>query len=363
MLSLTITAVSDESDGSDIKHDVAEGTLVNVKEAIYQVLKQSNEPLRYTEITKRAIAQGLYVTEGLTPEATVNAQLSAHIKRHGAASRFRRIKPGFYELNESRNEPDNQNCLEPVTPPTNMPLSFAEAAERVLEQSENRQPMHYRDITSRAIHLGLISPHGKTPERTMYTQIYSEIERQIRRGERPRFAKVGRGMFGLSRWMSTGLAFQIAEHNRRVRNELLDQVQKMDPFEFEALAGEVLTALGFDTSVTKPIGDGGVDVRGTLVVGDVIRTRMAVQVKRHRQNIQSPVIQQMRGSLGAHEQGLIITTSDFSAGARAEAERPDATPIALMNGEQFVKLMIEHDIGVRRESHFIIELGEQEVAE
>jgi restriction system protein len=35
--------------------------------------------------------------------------------------------------------------------------------------------------------------------------------------------------------------------------------------------------------------------------------------------VQAPVVQQVRGSLGAHEQGLIITTSDFSTGARSEA--------------------------------------------
>ncbi len=53
----------------------------------------------------------------------------------------------------------------------------------------------------------------------------------------------------------------------------------------------------------------------------------------------------MRGSLGAHEQGLIITTSDFSAGAIKEAAQTDKTPIALMNGEQLVMLLMEHGIG------------------
>jgi restriction system protein len=99
-------------------------------------------------------------------------------------------------------------------------------------------------------------------------------------------------------------------------------------------------------------------VRGTLVVGDVIRTRMAVQVKRWKKNVQAPVVQQVRGSLGAHEQGLIITTSDFSSGARSEAARPDATPVALMPGEQLVTLLIAHDIGVRRTKHDRIELGD-----
>ncbi len=83
-----------------------------------------------------------------------------------------------------------------------------------------------------------------------------------------------------------------------------------------------------------------------------------MQVKRWRQNIQSPVVQQVRGSLGAHEQGLIITTSDFSKGARDEAERADATPVALMNGEQLVALLVESEIGVRRTPVQLIEVGE-----
>ena len=105
-------------------------------------------------------------------------------------------------------------------------------------------------------------------------------------------------------------------------------------------------------------GDRGIDVRGTLVVGDVIRTRMAVQVKRWNHNIQAPIVQQVRGSLGTHEHGLIVTTSDFSPGARAEAARPDAVPVALMNGEQLVVILVENGIGVNRRQHELIELEE-----
>ena len=70
------------------------------------------------------------------------------------------------------------------------------------------------------------------------------------------------------------------------------------------------------------------------------------------------MVQQVRGSLGTHEQGLIITTSDFSPGARKEAARPDATPVALMNGEQLVLLLVEHNIGVSRRTHDLIEIDE-----
>ena len=109
------------------------------------------------------------------------------------------------------------------------------------------------------------------------------------------------------------------------------------------------------------IKDGGIDVRGTLVVGDVVRIKMAVQVKKWKlkNNILAPVVQQVRGSLGAHEQGLIITTSDFSAGAIKEAAQPDKTPIALMNGEQLVMLLMEHGIGVHRSTPDLFEIDEE----
>ncbi len=117
--------------------------------------------------------------------------------------------------------------------------------------------------------------------------------------------------------------------------------------------------------VTKLSGDGGIDVRGTLVVGDVVRIKMAVQVKKWKlkNNIQAPVVQQVRGSLGAHEQGLIITTSDFSPGAVKEAAQADKTPIALMNGEQLVTLLMEHGIGVHRSKPDLFEIDEEFVVQ
>ncbi|MFA7073353.1 MAG: restriction endonuclease, partial [Methanoculleus sp.] len=164
---------------------------------------------------------------------------------------------------------------------------------------------------------------------------------------------------GLTRWHEQGLPYQIEVHNREVREYLMQRLGAMDPVAFEELVGELLAKIGFeDVVVTRTSGDGGIDVRGTLVTGDVIRTKMAVQVKRWKNNVQAPVVQQVRGSLGAHEQGLIITTSDFSAGARQEAEQPDKIPIALMNGEQMVNLLIEYDIGVVRTSYDLIELQE-----
>jgi restriction system protein len=89
---------------------------------------------------------------------------------------------------------------------------------------------------------------------------------------------------------------------------------------------------------------------------------MAVQVKKWRKgnNVHSNTVQQVRGSLGAHEQGLIITTSDYSPGAKKEALRSDAVPVGLMNGEQLVSLLASYGIGVTRQTHEIFDLEETE---
>ncbi len=228
-------------------------------------------------------------------------------------------------------------------------------------QFGDKQPMHYRAITAKALEMGWLDTQGKTPEASMYAAIGTEIRRDKKRGEQPRFVQHGRGFVGLGRWMGRGLAFEIEQHNKRVKQSLHKRLFDMDPGGFEDLIGRLLDALGFDDiQVTRRSGDGGIDVRGTLVVGDVIRTRMAVQVKRWRKsnNVQRPDVQQVRGSLGTHEQGLIITTSDYSTGASEEASRADAVPVALMNGGQLVTLLVEKDLGITRDTQDLIELAD-----
>jgi restriction system protein len=235
----------------------------------------------------------------------------------------------------------------------------------VLEEFGGKKPMHYKEITEKALEKGWLVTSGKTPEASMYAQVITEIKRQQKRGERPRFVQHGRGYIGLSQWMGRGLAFQIEQHNNQVRKALRERLLAMKPGEFEELISHLLAEMGFEmVEVTKLSGDGGIDVRGTLVVGDVVRIKMAVQVKKWKlkNNILAPVVQQVRGSLGAHEQGLIITTSDFSAGAIKEAAQSDKTPIALMNGEQLVMLLMEHGIGVHRSTPDLFEIDEEFVA-
>lgn len=332
---------------------------MKVREAALTVLREAAEPLKAEVIASRALSRGLWRTDGKTPGATVAACLYTDIQRRKHESPFVLVAAGTFMLRDGKEKAPP--TPRPATPVVSETCSFTDAAERVLEDFGDQRPMHYRQITERALEKGWVATKGKTPEATLYAQVLMEIKRRQKRGEESRFVQHGRGYVGLSRWMGRGLAFDIERHNKRVRKSMQERLLAMDWGAFEELVARLLAEIGFeDVEVTRRSGDKGIDVRGTLVVGEVIRTRMAIQVKKWKpgNHVQSPVVQQVRGSLGTHEQGLIITTSDFSEGARTEAARPNAVPVGLMNGEQLVALLAEYRIGITRRSHDILELEE-----
>ncbi len=253
-------------------------------------------------------------------------------------------------------EPSDERTSRPGTAPT---LSYLDAAERVLTETATREPLSYRTITEQALERNYLRTGGLTPTATMYVGLSHDVKRRAARGDEPRFMQLAEGRVGLASWQEDDLATLIRKHNRAVKAKLLERIQAMEPTPFQALVAELLTPLGFvDVEQTPPTNDGGIDVFGVLITGDVIRTRMAVQVKCWKHNVQAPTVQQVRGALGAHDQGLIITSSDFSSGARQEAAKPDRSPVALMSGTDLVSLLVEYQIGVRRASHDLLELTE-----
>ena len=70
------------------------------KKAIDKVLASSDRPLHYKEITERIISDGLRTSLGATPAATVNAQISASIKKLGDDSPYVRVAKGTFSLSK-----------------------------------------------------------------------------------------------------------------------------------------------------------------------------------------------------------------------------------------------------------------------
>jgi hypothetical protein len=72
--------------------------MITFKSIAYQILKEAGKPLHSKEITKRALERGL-VTDGKTPEATMNALLVVDINKKKKESLFIKAGPSMFALN------------------------------------------------------------------------------------------------------------------------------------------------------------------------------------------------------------------------------------------------------------------------
>lgn len=234
-------------------------------------------------------------------------------------------------------------------------MQFKDAAYEILKQAG--EPLHYNEITDRALAAGILSTSGQTPHASMGSRLYTDTLHPD-----SQFRRVEKGVFGLRERQPSDVSQTIRRLNNQTRAKLRKMISSMPPDRFESLVKELLIALGFDESTVEATPyskDGGIDVRGTMNAGDITEINAAVQVKRWKRNVQAPIIQQLRGSLDIQQQGILVTTSDFSSGARKEAEAPGKTKISLVNGEQLAELLIQYNIGVKSEQHTLISLDEE----
>lgn len=231
-------------------------------------------------------------------------------------------------------------------------MTYLDAAYTILQTAG--QPLHYEEITQRALAQGLIQPSGLTPAATMGSRLYTDTLQ-----EDSRFVRVDKGVFGLVRWQPEGIESQVDKLNQATRERLHSLLLEMPSDRFEALIGELLIRMGFDentVTVTRRSGDGGIDVTGVYRAAGLTGVSAAVQAKRWKANVQAPTVTSLRGSLQVHQQGIIITTSDFSKGARSEATAANKSHIGLINGDEMVELLVRHKVGVREKNLPVLSL-------
>jgi restriction system protein len=153
-------------------------------------------------------------------------------------------------------------------------------------------------------------------------------------------------------------------HNASIRDSVHAILSSMDPIALEHLVKRLLIAMNYDNvSVTTPTNDKGVDVEADIELG-ITSVHEVIQVKRHKKTIQRKDLDALRGSLhrfGA-VRGTLITTGTFSRGTREAAFESGVAPITLIDGDKLVDLMIEHGVGVRRDSLTMLEIDHDEFA-
>lgn len=131
-------------------------------------------------------------------------------------------------------------------------------------------------------------------------------------------------------------------------DEALEAIKSMPAESFERLCQRLLRESGFiQVEITGRSGDGGIDGRGVVKLGQIISFHVHFQCKRYRDSISSPLIRDFRGAIvGRADKGIFITTGSFTRDARQEALRDGAPPLDLIDGDDLVKMLKTFRLGV-----------------
>lgn len=147
-------------------------------------------------------------------------------------------------------------------------------------------------------------------------------------------------------------SFDIATQTEEFRAYVLSLLRTMKPFEFERLTTQLLRACGLEFYPGRRTGDDGVDGYGYITVAGLFKFKVLVQCKRYQEStkIANYAIRDLRGAVStdAYKGLFVTTTSSFSPRAKEEANK--FPQIDLIDGRQFVDLMIEKKIGIVEEN-------------
>jgi restriction system protein len=129
----------------------------------------------------------------------------------------------------------------------------------------------------------------------------------------------------------------------QARDQIAAYLHGMDPYEFQKLVGDLLTAMGYHVAWISPPGkDDGIDL---LAYPDPLGTRpprIKVQVKRYEKAIPVPEVSAFMGNLGSDEVGIFVATGGFTKDAEAKARTDKQHRVTLVGLDALVKLWVKH---------------------
>jgi restriction system protein len=157
----------------------------------------------------------------------------------------------------------------------------------------------------------------------------------------------------------------IAKFETEVASDLLRRLRAEDPDFFEQAVVDLLIAMGYGGAEQRVkrlgrTGDGGVD--GVIDQDALGLNRVYVQAKRYGNgnSVQRPEVQGFVGALAdkGATQGVFVTTSTFSAGAREYVDKIQSR-VVLIDGARLAELMIRYRVAVQiKKTYDVVEVDE-----
>lgn len=142
---------------------------------------------------------------------------------------------------------------------------------------------------------------------------------------------------------------------------IINRLYDLSPRDFEHLARDILSQVGFEAVTTEYVGDAGVDVIGELNAKGLAQVTLRIQVKRRKGSVGIEEVQRLRGTLDPGEHGAIITTSHFTKKAHEEAQAR-GKPIALIDKEMLAGLILEYYENLNDKYKKILRLKKKEIS-
>jgi restriction system protein len=123
----------------------------------------------------------------------------------------------------------------------------------------------------------------------------------------------------------------------------LDQrphLMELSPSEFESLITNLFEKIGFETRLTQPSRDGGVDCVA-FDARPILGGKVVIQAKRYKNTVGVSAVRDLFGTMhneGASK-GILVTTSGYG---QATYDFANGKPIELITGSNLIFLLRQH---------------------
>lgn len=155
----------------------------------------------------------------------------------------------------------------------------------------------------------------------------------------------------------------INEIESQIKSELLERLKTIDPYYFEKVILQLLSAMGYgDFFETAKSGDGGID--GIINQDQLGLDKIYIQAKRfNNSNVREKDIRNFIGAMsGDTTRGVFVTSSQFDDTAIQKAQEAHHT-IIMIDGTQLVELMLRNNIGVQVKNYYEIKKVDEDFFE
>lgn len=146
-----------------------------------------------------------------------------------------------------------------------------------------------------------------------------------------------------------------AEVADKAKEYVKDKVAKVSWEQMQSLVAGILRAMGFKTRISPSGPDRGKDIIASPDGLGLRDPRIIVEVKHRDGSMGAPDVRSFLAALKDTDRGLYVSTGGFSKEAYYEAERA-RMPVALLDLDDLVELLLEHYDNVDKETVAIVTL-------